>query len=178
MITDRQPLGRPQLLGEFLVHAGRRRQHPGPHIRHAGQFEQALDGAVLAIGAVEHRKDHVDGGQHFAGALTQRHQLTPPSGVGGQRQLGAGRPVHPGQRAVGDGQRLGLGVGEHPGPLGGDADGDHLEALGVEVAQDAACRDAGDRVLGTAAAVDDGDTGAGSHNLERLPSGPDAAGLA
>ena len=78
----------------------------------------------------------------------------------------------------------GVGVGEHPRAARGDADGDHLEPLRVEVAQDAARGNTGNRVLGAASAVDDGDTDAtggaglvaGSHNLERLPPRPEAAG--
>ena len=45
-------------------------------------------------------------------------------------------------------------------PSGRDADRDHLEPFGVEVAQDAACGNARDGVLGAASAVDDGDADA------------------
>ncbi len=60
-------------------------------------------------------------------------------------------------------------------PPGSDADRDHLEALGIEVAQDAACGNTRNRVLGAASAVDDGDSDAGSHKLETLPVWPPAA---
>jgi hypothetical protein len=35
---------------------------PGADIRQVGQFEQALDGTVLAEGAVQDREDDVDAG--------------------------------------------------------------------------------------------------------------------
>ena len=81
------------------------------------------------------------------------------------------------QPTIGDRKSLRAAVGQHPRSVGGDADRDHLEALGVEVAQDAACGNTRNRVLGAASAVDDGDADAtggpgrirGSHNLERLP---------
>ena len=63
---DRKSLGDEQFLGEFLIHACGTSQHTGTHVRHAGEFQQTLDGAVLAVGAVQHREDHIDGAQDFA----------------------------------------------------------------------------------------------------------------
>ena len=58
-LPDRQTLGGQQLLGELLVHPGGRGQHTGPDVGNPGQLEQPLDGAVLAVGAVQHREHHV-----------------------------------------------------------------------------------------------------------------------
>ena len=66
VVADRQALGGEQLLGELLVHARRAGQHTRADVRHAGQLEQALDGAVLAVRAVQHREHHVDRGQQLA----------------------------------------------------------------------------------------------------------------
>ena len=143
MVADRQAVGDQQLLGELLVHARRAGQHARPDVRHAGQFEQPLDGAVLAVGPVQHREDHVDGGQQLAGrALPERQQLTAATGVGRQRQRGTRRSADLRQPPVGDRQGVRVGVGQHPRALRRDADRDHLEALRIEVAQDATCGNA------------------------------------
>ena len=41
------------LLGGQLVHGQRRAQHAAPDVRHVGQLEQALQGAVLAERAMD-----------------------------------------------------------------------------------------------------------------------------
>ena len=136
-VADRQPVGREQLLGELLVHAGRAGQHAGPDVGHAGHLQQALDGAVLAERPVQHREDDVDPGEHLAGPVrVQDHQ--PAAGrVARQRQRGAGS-VDRGQRAVGDDQIPRVAGAQHPGPVRGDADRHHLVALLVQVGQHAA----------------------------------------
>ena len=57
---DRQPLGLEDDLHVLLVHADRAGQHAGPDVGDAGHLQQALDGAVLAERAVQHRQHHVD----------------------------------------------------------------------------------------------------------------------
>ena len=57
---DRQAGTLQQGLHVPLVHGGRRREHPGPDVGHAGQLEQSLQRAVLAVGAVQQRQDDVD----------------------------------------------------------------------------------------------------------------------
>ena len=86
--TDRQTLGREQLLGELLVHRHGAGQHAGARVGQADHFEQALDGAVLAVGAVQHREHHVDGGEDLAlPAALQHDQVRGRSG----RRAGSAR---------------------------------------------------------------------------------------
>ena len=54
-------------LEEVLVHAERRGGDAGADVRHAGELEQALDGAVLAERAVQDREDDVDGAERRRG---------------------------------------------------------------------------------------------------------------
>src|SRR5690606_2317638 len=125
----------------------------------AHHLEQALDGAVLTVGAVQQRQHHVhlaEPGGHLVGA----HHQQVGGGVEGQRQPGAaGRgALHRGQllgRA--DGQPRRVGGGEHPLAAPGDADRHHLVAVRVDRRQHTARGDAADLVLGTAPAEDDGD---------------------
>ena len=56
------------LLEDDLVHAQRRREHAGAHVGHVEQLEQALDRAVLAERAVQHR-EHGVGAQQAAARL-------------------------------------------------------------------------------------------------------------
>ena len=65
VVTDGQPSRIDHLLGELLIHSGRTGEDPGTHVRHAGEFQQTLDGAVLAVGAVQNRKHHVHGGKYL-----------------------------------------------------------------------------------------------------------------
>ena len=44
----------------LLVHGDGGGQHAGAHVGEIGEFEQALHRAILAEGAVQDRKDHVD----------------------------------------------------------------------------------------------------------------------
>ena len=118
LIPDRQALRREQLLGELLVHARGAGEHPGADVGHACELEQPLNGAVLAVRAVQDGEDDVDGGQQLTGTLVERYQLSAAPRIGGQGQRGARRVAHVGQLAVGDGEGLGSPVGEHPGALG------------------------------------------------------------
>ena len=56
---DRQAVGGEQLLHHHLVHADGRPEHAGADVGHVGQLQQALHRAVLAVRAVQHRKDDV-----------------------------------------------------------------------------------------------------------------------
>jgi len=47
-------------LHHALVHADRRGQHAAADVGQVGELEQALHRAVLAVGAVQHRKDDVE----------------------------------------------------------------------------------------------------------------------
>ncbi len=56
----RQTGGRERALHHHLVHRDRRADDARPHVRQVGQLEQALHGAVLAVGAVQQREHDVD----------------------------------------------------------------------------------------------------------------------
>ena len=78
-------------LGEALVHARGRCSHAAAHIGQPGQLAEALDGAVLAVQAVQHGEDqvHLDLGERAA--LVDHDALL--RGVG--REDGAGAVLHP-----------------------------------------------------------------------------------
>ncbi len=65
--AHRQPGGREQHLLDRLVHADRRAEHAGPHVRHVGELEHALHRAVLAHRAVQDGQHHVDRGTGAVG---------------------------------------------------------------------------------------------------------------
>ena len=111
VVAHRQAVGGEQLLGELLVHARRAGQHARADVGHARELQQALDRAVLAVGAVEHGEDDVDAREHLPGAVAVQHEQAAAGGVAGQRQRGAGG-VDRRQGAVVDGQLAGV-VGAH-----------------------------------------------------------------
>ena len=53
-------------LGDVLVHRRGRGGDARPHTRHAGQLGRPLDGAVLAVGPVQDRKQDVERGRFRA----------------------------------------------------------------------------------------------------------------
>ncbi len=61
-------------LEQVLVHAERRGGDAGADVRHAGQLEQPLDGAVLAEGAVQDRQDDVDGAERLRRLRVGEHR--------------------------------------------------------------------------------------------------------
>ena len=114
-----------------------RRRDAGADVGHAGELEQALDGAVLAERAVQDRKDDVDvsqGGRNGAGGHGQC------LGCAARGQLALLLAVPSRQR---------------PSPV--DLDGDRLVALGVERFQHRPRGREGDVVLARASAHQDGD---------------------
>ena len=70
-----------------LVHADGGGQHAGADVRHVRQLEHSLDGAVLAIGAVQHDDDHVETRAQLRGHPAGR--LDADECVGGERDVGA-----------------------------------------------------------------------------------------
>ncbi len=70
-----QPRGREHLLHRDLVHPDRGAEHPRAHVRQAGELEQPLHGAVLAVRTVEQRDHHVDVERRRLGC-TARHRTT------------------------------------------------------------------------------------------------------
>ena len=73
----RQTVGGEHQLGRRLVHCDRGREHAGAHVRHVGQFEKPLHGAVFAVRSVQYREDDIQrqAGDDGAGGLAvDRHQ--------------------------------------------------------------------------------------------------------
>ena len=133
---------------------------PEPTYGHAGELQQALEGAVLAVRAVQHGEDDVDLAErlgHGAGLAVDDLAVGRVDGehdaaLGGLGELldarqSCGRrwPSAPGSSAV-SAQR----------PSVRDADRQHVVLRTVDGAQHGAGGDHGDAVLGAAAAEDDG----------------------
>ena len=93
--------------GHGLVHAHRRGQHSRPYIGHVGHFQQPLNGAVLAHGAVNQ-------GEH--------------NSIGFGEYLRRGHSESVGIQPVGKG--IGQ-LGQPPLPRPGDTQRHHLEAVFV-----------------------------------------------
>ena len=75
---DRNAGGSQQHLRIVLVHASGGGEHTATHVRHVHHFEQTLDGAVLAIRAVQHRQHRVHmakGGQRTVGLMREETVL-------------------------------------------------------------------------------------------------------
>ena len=107
---------------ERFVHAQRRTLDVAAHVRDAGEFEQALDRAILAVLAVQQRQHDVE--PNRLGTL-----------IGEYKQS-----VHRAVRREGDGASTRLPVrarafAEEPRPGLGDADVERLVLLEVEVAR-------------------------------------------
>lgn len=158
--ADRQPEGGEDPLHVLLVLADGGGEHPGADVGDAGQFQEALERAVLAVGAVQDGEDDVDVAEDLRHrARLAVDDLAAPGGDGEDdgalAGLGEARDV--GDGALGDRHPRGLVGGEHPAALGGDADGQDVVPGAVDGAQDGAAGDHGDAVLGAAPAEDDGD---------------------
>ena len=90
------PTGMPSAAASFLVNslsmAAAEAKTFGADVRHAGHLQQALDGAVLAVGAVQRREHHVDAAQRAGARRPGRAPSSPLDGrVGGQHDGRAGR---------------------------------------------------------------------------------------
>jgi hypothetical protein len=66
-----------EALGDIFVHADSRAEHAGPNEGQAREVEQALNRAVLAVGPVHDREDHINA--LAAAAAVERNQ----GGIGG-----------------------------------------------------------------------------------------------
>ena len=76
-----QPGVRHQLLEHHLVHAQRRGEHAGAHVRDVEALEQALHGAVLAERTVQHREHDVDAVESPPGLDATERAVAPPHAV-------------------------------------------------------------------------------------------------
>jgi hypothetical protein len=170
---DRQALGREDQVHVLLVHADGAGQHAGSDIAHARHLQQPLDGAVLAVRAVQDRQDDVDlaeqvrylrgragyrarGGQHVELARVGPVLAACVLAAGPRHHLraGHGHRLDRGQLAVGDGHPARFIGHLHPVPVGGDADGNDLVLRPVDRGQHVAAAHDRHRVLGPAAAED------------------------
>ena len=75
-LHDRHAVVRRDDLRGALVHADRRGHHTTPDVGAPSEFERALNAAVLAVSAVQHRHEHIDGNRATAGGSNARK---PPS---------------------------------------------------------------------------------------------------
>ena len=151
--ADLEPGGEQHRLHVPLVHGRRRGEHPGTHVRDAGELEQPLDRPVLAPRPVQHREHDVDVVQEPDCRIGRAHVDPTVRGVTGEHHVRAGR-VHGREPPVGDPQPLRLVALHDPPTLGRDPDGHHVVGRAVDRGQDAARADAGDRVLAAAPAED------------------------
>ena len=78
----REAGGRQQPLGHLLVHLDGGAQHTGAHVGDSGHLEKALERAILAAGAVDDGKDHVELGGGRAVADGDQGALPPESPAG------------------------------------------------------------------------------------------------
>ena len=129
-----RPTGSPAATKSFFMYslsiATALGQHAGTDVGHAGELEQALQGAVLAVrrraaAGTRRRPRRARAAPHPArastssrdGRVTGQHHAAPVS-------------VHRRQPPVGDGQPLGRAGGQHPAALPGDPDRDDLVRSG------------------------------------------------
>ena len=113
------PGGGEQLLGELLVHRGRRGEHAGPDVGQPAHLQQALDRAVLAVGAVQHREDDVDPGERGR-APSPGSSTDSPRPAGSPTSATAVPPATSGSRpsTIASGGSPSV---QHPAALPGDA---------------------------------------------------------
>ena len=151
-------------LGQVLVHGNRRGGHAASDVAHVGHLEEALDRAVLTVGAVQEREDDIDVAEvfdaHDAGVLIRGVAV-----VGefdevalARREGHAGRTrCHslslavlecPRRRVVGD---------AHPLAVPRDTQRDHVPLGAVDGREDAGSRGARDFVFGGASTENDED---------------------
>ena len=71
----------------LLVHAGRAGEHPGPRVPGPRHLQQALDRAVLAERAVQHREDDVEA----VTARLQSEEIPYEIGISRYRELARGQ---------------------------------------------------------------------------------------
>ncbi len=136
----RQALRLEDDLHVVLVHADRRGEHAGTDVAHPGHLQQTLDGAVLAPRAVQQREDHVDlaegaAARRWARARRARCRRTRSASVTVARVGSTSGSLSP----VVIASRSGSPDSQHPAAVVGDADRDHVVAVGVDRAE-ARCR--------------------------------------
>jgi hypothetical protein len=147
-----------------LVHGHGRGGHAAAHVAHAGHLEEALDGAVLAVGAVQEREHDV----HVAQVLhadDARVRSVRVALVGELDEVALARGESNAGRSGGDGLALPIlefqrrrVIGDaHPLAVARDPQRDHVPLGAVDSGQDAGGRRARDLMLGRAPTEDNED---------------------
>lgn len=157
--ADGQSEGGEHPLHVLLVLTDGRGQDTGAHVRHSGELQEALERAVLAVGAVQHREDDVDLAEGFGDRARFGVDDFAASGVDGEHHttlVGLRELVHVRHLAVRDGHACGVVGGERPAAVRRDADRQDVVLGPVDGLHDGAGRDDRDAVLGASAAEHDG----------------------
>ena len=141
-----------QHLGVMLVHARGRSKHAAANVRHVHHLQQALNGAVLAVRAVQHRQHRIDVAEGFDGVAADQEPVAATAHVQQHRTRLRG-DLDLGQRVAAQVPAARVLAVDDPLAGLGDADRNRFETLGVHRLQDAGGRDAGDRMLIRLAAV-------------------------
>ena len=140
VLHHRQPVGAEDVLHRRLVHADGRGEDARARVRQARQLEEALNGPVLALGAMEQDQHHVEAlaearGQAL-GALHPRERARGFTGGGAVEQLALGLGLRPALRQREPrglpAQRAERIAADEPAPVLGDADGHDVEARAVD----------------------------------------------
>jgi hypothetical protein len=153
--THAQPRGLEDDLHQVLVHHRRGGSHPGADVAHVREVEQALDRPVLTERPVQQGEDDVDLAE-IAWRLPRLVHDEPALLTTGRDEHARRVRVDAGTMPTGQAELLGIIGGQHPVPVAGDADGDHVVAVPVQGVQDAGRGGTGDLVLGRAAPEDEG----------------------
>ncbi len=121
---------------------------------------------------MQHRKHDVDRREDLSEVvLVESDEVAVSGRVGGEHQRGPGR-VDDGQFTPRHGELFRIGACEYPSTIHGDPDRDGFVEVGIQIAQDAACRDTGDGMFVAAAAEHDSHPGAGvTHGTHRTGKG-------
>ncbi len=151
--------GPQQTLHEGFVHPHGRSRDACPHVGQAGHLQQALNRAVLPVGAVEDREDHVQAHELGSRPISTfaAGDQGPLTRAGAQRQ---GTAQTLGTTRLQGGPR---GTGREPAALAGDGQGDHLITPGVQTGQDGPGRKHADLVFGGAATEEEAEANLAAH---------------
>ena len=112
-------------VGHLFIHAVGAAGHPAAHIGQPGQLQQTLQGAVLAVHAVQYRENQIHPPRLPAIGFLYHQPVV--GGHGGKQAGNAGIALLP--AAIGDERKL-PGV-EEPLPGAGDADRQELVFIAV-----------------------------------------------
>ena len=116
------------------------------YIGNARQLQQALDGAVFSVFAVEHRKHHIDLLPDHAVSLKGQQALAPDGRDGRLTVVGVGQPAPAGQVGIV------LAAVKDPLPLLGNAHGKYIVLALIDIVQHGLGAAQGHLVLRTHAA--------------------------